>query len=239
MTELTKYEQFQDFNSINKLLHSFRYKQLLLVANVVSKNSKAKLKILDIGSGTSKSYRVLKEAGFDIEYHGVEICETLYERAKTLYSNNSDFSLHIESIENWIGRFDGFDLIIALESFEHIPPLLVSKVIDSIGKSTFGALFVTVPVEIGPAILLKNFGSFIMGYPRYKEYTWHETLSASLYKLDNFDRHSGGHKGFDWRWLAQTLRLNVKIQKTVKSPFQLMPSLLSPSIGFICSRYPS
>jgi SAM-dependent methyltransferase len=234
---LTDYERNQEFNSINKFLHAFRYKQLLLLVSAINR-SKTKLKILDIGSGTSKSYGVLKEAGFDIEYHGVEILKPLYEQAERIYGNDHGFNLHIESIESWIGKFDGFDLILAQESFEHMPPLLVSRVIDSIAKSSFGTLFVTVPVEIGPAILIKNLGSYIMGYARHKEYRWSETVSASLYKFDNFDRHKGGHKGFDWRWIAQTLRLNVKIKKTIKSPFQLVPSFLAPSVGFICSKYP-
>ena len=73
-----------------------------------------------------------------------------------------------------------------------------------------------------------------MGYSRYKEYTWRETICASLYKLDNVRKHTLGHRGFDWRWLAQVLRTNVKIVSTVKSPFQLIPSFLAPSIGFIC-----
>ncbi|WP_250397473.1 class I SAM-dependent methyltransferase [Synechococcus sp. MU1651] len=233
-SDLTLYEKNQSFNLINSYLHSFRYKVLLKLARSLSDESSEPLKVLDIGSGTSRCYDILKKSGFVVDYHAVEIDSTLSDVALRSFGGNPDFSLHVESVESWIGKFDGFDLIVAHESFEHIPPLVVSRVIDSLGKSRFGCLLVTVPVEIGPSILIKNIGSFLMGYSRYKEYRWHETLSASLYRLDNVDRHVLGHKGFDWRWLSQTLRLNLKIIKTLKSPFQFIPSFVSPSIGFVC-----
>ena len=45
-----------------------------------------------------------------------------------------------------------------------------------------------------------------------------------------------GHKGFDWRWFAQTLRQNVTIVKKISSPVDLIPKFISPSIGFICVK---
>mgnify|MGYP004181272689 CR=1 FL=1 len=66
-------------------------------------------------------------------------------------------------------------------------------------------MFVNVPNEIGPAVLIKNIGSFLMGYLRYKEYSFMETIYASLYKIDKFKPHYDGHKGFDWRVLYYNL----------------------------------
>ena len=97
-------------------------------------------------------------------------------------------------------------------------------------------MYVTVPNEIGPAILIKNLGSFLMGYKRYKEYSIQETLYASIYELDRVARHGTGHKGFDWRWLAQTLRQNVTISRKITNPSQFIPKFISPSIGFICLK---
>ena len=232
--KLTLYEKNQSFNFVNSFLHSFRYKVLSRLAKTLCLSIHRPLRVLDIGSGTSKCYEVLSNTVPDIDYHAVEIDPTLYEVALNLYGDMDNFHLHAESVETWIGRFDGFDLIIAHESFEHIPPVIVSRVVDSLGKSDFGCLLVTVPVEIGPSLLFKNLGSFLMGYPRYKEYSLAETFNASLYRLDRVDRHTLGHKGFDWRWLAQTLRLNLRIIRTLKSPFQFIPSFVAPSIGFIC-----
>ena len=236
--QITNYEQKQNANRANRFLHSFRYKNMLKIASLIKRKEKDKvLKVLDLGSGISKSYAVLKQAGFLIEYHAVEQVPKFYNRANFLHGSNSDFFMHAESAEMWIDRFDGFDLILAQEAFEHMPPLLVTRIIDSIARSNFGILLVTVPVEIGPALLIKNFGSFLLGYSRgTNEYTWRETLSASFYNLDNIRKHSCGHRGFDWRWLSHLLRVNLQIEKTIKSPFQFIPLFLAPSVGFVCTK---
>ena len=61
-----------------------------------------------------------------------------------------------------------------------------------------------------------------------------ETLAASIYELDQVKRHGTKHIGFDWRWLAQTLRQNVKIVRKTTSPLKIIPKFVSPSIGFVC-----
>ena len=85
-------------------------------------------------------------------------------------------------------------------------------------------------------IFIKNIGSALIGYKRYKEYEWRETFFASIYELDKVKRHDMGHIGFDWRWLAQTLRQNVTIVKKTSSPANFTPKFISPSIGFICVK---
>ena len=52
-----------------------------------------------------------------------------------------------------------------------------------------------------------------------------------LYNLDKVERHGTDHKGFDWRWLAHTLRQNCKIKKITTSPLQIIPRFLSPQLG--------
>ena len=113
---------------------------------------------------------------------------------------------------------------------------LVVRTIESISKSSFMYLYITVPNEVGPALFIKNIGSALMGYTRYKEYKWRETFFASIYELDKVERHGTRHIGFDWRWLAQTLRQNVTIVKKTSSPANFIPKFISPSIGFICVK---
>ena len=121
-----------------------------------------------------------------------------------------------------------------MESFEHIREATVIRIIENITKRNFKYMYITVPNEIGPAILIKNVGSFLMGWNRYREYKWSETLASAFYNLDKVERHGTRHKGFDWRWLAQNLRQNCKIKKITTSPSNLVPISFSPSIGFIC-----
>jgi SAM-dependent methyltransferase len=232
-----KYEQTQDKNFITRILHRVRYTNLEnLVVRLSSETSNKKLRVTDIGCGPAKAFQIISDLGIEFEYKGIELREDFCEIALSRYRNKKNFSIVCDSIENQFDQFEHADLIIGLESFEHIPEWLVVRTVEAIAKSSFKYLYITVPNEVGPAILVKNIGALSMGYKRYKEYSWAETFYASVYNLDNVERHTTGHKGFDWRWLAQTLRQNVKIVKKTTSPINLVPKIVSPSIGFICTN---
>jgi|TARA_B110001450_G_C17629319_1_gene484565 SAM-dependent methyltransferase len=233
---LHHYEKTQNFNFITKILHSVRYKNLIALVENIAGTKSGKLKIVDVGCGPAKSYQEIKKLGVDFSYVGVELREDFSTLASDRYSQFDNFQIINDSIENAFYTFNDADLIIGLETFEHIPEPILVRTMEAIGKSNFKYLYITVPNEIGPAIIIKNVGSFLMGYRRYKEYKWSETFAAGFYNLDSVMRHGTGHKGFDWRWLAQTVRQNCRIVKITKSPFQLVPKIISPSIGFICKN---
>jgi len=224
------YDEMQNFNFITR----FRNLEKLIIRASLEK--KGKLKILDVGCGHAKAYKIIKEQGIDFDYFGVELRKKFYDVAIDRFSQYENFNIICDSIENQFEKFIDADVIIGLESFEHIPESLVVRTIEAISKSSFMYLYITVPNEIGPAIFVKNVGSALMGYQRYKEYEWRETFFASIYELDKVKRHDTGHKGFDWRWLAQTLRQNTTILKKTSSPADFIPKFISPSIGFICVK---
>jgi len=227
------YEDRQDFNLITRVLHTTRYRNLKKLITQITKTNK-KIKIVDIGCGPAKTFNVCKELDIDFNYFGIEPSEDLVEIAQSRYSKYDNFSIICDSVENTYETFNDADLILGLESFEHIPEPLVVRVIENIAKSNFKYFYITVPNEIGPAIFIKNLGSFLMGWKRYKEYKWSETIALAFYRLDKVERHGTRHKGFDWRWLAQTLRQNCQIKKITTSPLSIIPRSISPSIGFIC-----
>jgi hypothetical protein len=125
------------------------------------------------------------------------------------------------------------DIVVALETFEHIPEHDVVRIIEAIAASKPRFFVCSVPVEIGPAIWLKNVGSLVTGYMRHKEYSWPETFWAGLYQLDKLPPHGTGHKGFDWRWLAQTIRHNMKIKDIRKFPFSILPAAVAFSVFMV------
>lgn len=229
------YERTQNFNIITKFLHSTRYRNLKKIIKSGA-TQRGVLNIVDVGCGPAKSYEVIKGLDIDFQYLGIEVERDFCSIATERYGHFDNFKIACDSIENVFEAFETADIIIGLESFEHIPESLVVRTVEAIGRSDFLYLYVTVPNEVGPAILIKNVGSFLMGYRRYKEYRWNETFAAAMYNLDKVDRHGTGHKGFDWRWLAQTLRQNCKIKQITTSPFQIVPQIFSPSIGFICEN---
>ena len=230
-----EYEKIQNFNFITKILHRTRYRNLELLIRTLSEPDKP-LRIVDIGCGPGEAFAAISNMKPDFDYLGIELREDFSKLARDRYDNFDNFEIICDSIENHYDKFNDADLIIGLETFEHIPESIVVRVIEAIGNSNFGHLYLTVPNEVGPAIFIKNVGSFLMGYSRYKEYKWSETIAATFYKLDSVERHGTGHKGFDWRWLAQTLRQNVTLLKNTTSPMSIIPKFASPNIGFVCAN---
>ena len=212
-----------------------RYKNLEKIFQILL-TLKEKPKVVEIGCAFGKSFEVLNRVSCDFTYHGIEIRQDFVDIAIERYGTYANFDIHCCSVSDAFDLFSGADLIIGLETLEHIPENLVVKTLEAIRKSDFKYCYFTVPNEVGPAIIIKNIGSMVMGYIRHKEYTWTQTLHAGMYRLDVLPRHTTAHIGFDWRWLAQSIRHNMVISQRTKSPFKWIPSCVSPSIGFICNN---
>ena len=236
LTGAKNYDKIQNFNFITKFLHQTRFRNLEKLITQASIEKNGKLKIVDVGCGPASAYKNIKQKGIAFDYIGVELRKDFCDIANDSFSQYENFKIICDSIENHFDKFADADVIIGLESFEHIPEPLVVRTIEAISKVSFMYLYITVPNEVGPAIFVKNIGSALIGYERYKEYEWRETFFASIYDLDRVERHETGHKGFDWRWLAQTLRQNTTILKKTSSPANFIPKFISPSIGFICVK---
>lgn len=97
------------------------------------------------------------------------------------------------------------DIIVALETFEHIPEHDVVRIVEAVAASKPRLFVCSVPVEVGPAIWLKNVGSLVTGYMRHKEYRWSETFWAGLYQLDRLPPH--GTRACQLAWL-RSLKMN-------------------------------
>jgi hypothetical protein len=229
----TQYEKNQRFNFLVSWLHSFRYRNILGLFKAIASHSGGKpITVVDIGCAHAKLFSVLNER-FDIDYTGIEIEPDFVEAARSRYAQNPNFRVIHDSVVNALSSLKGSDILVALETFEHIPEHDVVRIIEAIAAARPKLLVCSVPVEIGPAVWLKNVGSALTGYVRHKEYRWPETFWAGLYQLDRLPPHGIGHKGFDWRWLAQTIRHNMKIREIRKLPFGLLPAALAFSVFII------
>ena len=143
------YERDQDLNFITKFLHNNRNKNLIsFMDEVVSQSNNKTIKILDIGPGLAKTFELL-DARYDINYLGVELDATNYASIATKrYGNKDNFKIIIDSIEKHYDKFSEQDLIIGLETFEHIPESLVVRIIEAINESKVRYFYATVPNEI-------------------------------------------------------------------------------------------
>ncbi len=234
----TDYEKILSFNPLVSYLHGIRYKRLLsLFAKLSAKDPDKTLRVVDIGCAHAKNFPLLNER-FKIDYIGVELDKDFSDVAGERYGAFKNFKIINDTIENHYSLLANSDVILSLETLEHIPEHIVVRLIEQIALAKPEAFFCSVPNEVGPIVLVKNIGSLLTGYMRHKEYKWSETFYAGFYNLDKVEVHGTGHKGFDWRWLAQTIRHNMKITSSYSSPFGWLPKTLSFSIIFVCLRDP-
>jgi len=220
----TQYEKDQRFNWLVFWLHSFRYRAALSVLAPIARHKAGrKLRVVEIGCAHARLYSVL-DGSFDIDYTGIEIDPLFVQTARFRHGGKPNFMLIHESATTALSRIENPDVIFALETLEHIPEPEVVRIVETIAALRPQLFVCSVPIEIGPAVWLKNIGSFLTGYMRHREYSWRETFWAGLYRLDKLPPHTITHKGFDWRWLAQVIRRHMRVVEIRKFPLGFLPA---------------
>ena len=174
-------------------------------------------------------YATIKDK-FNFNYTGIEPNKEGFTTAYQRYNQNNNFSIINDFAENALSSITKVDAVIALETLEHIPENIVVRIVEKIAELKPKLFICSVPIEVGPIIWVKNIGSLIMGYHRNQEYSAAETFYAGIGKLDKLPPHGTGHKGFDYRWLMQTIRHNFQITKINTFPFNFLPYGLSTSV---------
>lgn len=227
-TTSSNYEAVQNWNLFTTWLHSFRYKHALDALA----GFRGPFSLIDIGCATAKLYGLI-DARHQVNYTGIELYPALAAQARERYGAQPNFRVIEGSAMDLLPNMQA-DVVVALETFEHILERDVVTLIDHIAAMKPKLLIVSVPVEIGPAILMKNVGSFLCGYGRHREYGWRRTLAATFNQLDALPPHGSAHMGFDWRWLAQTIRHRFNILEMRRSPLPFAPVSCSASVFMIC-----
>jgi len=236
---MIQHEKNEHVNFINRYLHSRRYEYLKSFLQM--KYRKKRIKVLEIGVGHGRLFAELN-AILDIDFTGIEFVQEFFITAKEKYADCSNFKLIQGSIldKELQDKLDeSYDVIVALETFEHIHTRNIASVFDLFRNKITCTYFITsVPVEVGFTIFVKNFGSFLMHYRRYKEYTIKDTIISMFYQVQKLKPHSGtndypGHKGFDWRCYRYLLHQDFEIRKIIHLPLIWLPSFLSTNVMFI------
>ena len=226
-------EFITNYNFITRYLHSNKYKHLIKCLN---KLNKEKIRILDIGCGTCNLYKNLNTL-FKIEYIGVENEKIIYNLASDRYNKNSNFKIYnidVNQIFLEENFSKSFDIIICFDVLEHMSLNKANILLNNIKKKfLFEWLYINIPNEIGLALFIKNIGSALMGYSRHKEYSFKETMYASLYKLNKL-KHNNNHKGFDWRNIHTICKKNFDTYDITYFPPKIFNIILSPSIFISC-----
>jgi SAM-dependent methyltransferase len=112
-----------------------------------------------------------------------------------------------------------------------------------------GTLVVSVPVEIGVPVIIKQIARTIAGwrsigyYPGTTPYSWRELVSAVVAGatqhidrpvLDFGDGPCHDHKGFNWRVLRDRLTRQFEVTRIVASPFSWLGPGLATQVWLVC-----
>lgn len=229
--EFTEYEKNLDFNYITKYLHSARYISVINITRRLHNQLERPVRIIDIGCNSGRTYGILRSIA-PIQYTGVDISQEEIDVANKRYASEATF-LCRDATDPANFTTEGADLVLALDTLEHIREGAVVRIVENVCKIIRPKIFlVTVPVEIGPAIWIKTVGSKIMGYRR-TPYTWSQAFWAGLYNLNRVPLHQTRHIGFNWYWLEQTIRHNALHLETRSVPFRWLPRTIAPTLMFL------
>jgi SAM-dependent methyltransferase len=150
------------------------------------------------------------------------------------------------------GRYDG---VVCMEVLEHVVDL--TTVIGRLSRllAADGTLLISVPVETGLPLLLKQAARRVAGwrgigdYPGTSPYTWAE-YRASVFagRTPHLERPVYGgdtrtpfhdHKGFNWMALQDLLAERFEISRVVASPVSWLGPHLATQVWFEAHRRPA
>ncbi len=142
-----------------------------------------------------------------------------------------------------------YDGVVCMEVLEHV--VRVEEVLDRLVRllAPGGALIVSVPVETGLALPVKQTVRRIAGwrgigdYPGTTPYTLrelaagvfagrHQHIARPVHRSPDGARFHD-HKGFNWKALRHRLRHRVRVERTITSPVRWLPPGLASQVWLV------
>lgn len=209
-------------------------------------------RILDYGSGDGTFLALAMMAGSPPGAAvGAELLEEVVKDCRTRYAAEPRMSfVQVTALDSpdHTGRYDA---VFCMEVLEHVfdwePELARMARLLTPG----GTLVVSVPVETGIPVVLKQVVRTLAGwrkighYPGTTGYSWRELASAVFAGptqhvtrpvFDFGDGPCHDHKGFNWRVLHERLRRQFDVTRIAASPFTWLGPGLATQVWFICRR---
>ena len=190
--------------------------------------------ILELGCGDGKTLdfipkNVFNYCGLDANWNNsLDSAKKKYEGMKNIkfdeVKNIKDITLDSDEF---------FDLIISMETLEHIHPKHVCNYLQKLSQHSKGYFLITVPNEKGIFFLLKRLAKFKSDS---YQYTFTELINIVLGKTNKVNRSQ--HKGFDYDHMIYDIKKFFRIEKVEGAPFgKFLPLFLCFNICIIARSY--
>jgi SAM-dependent methyltransferase len=207
------------------------------------------LRVLDYGCGDGTYLGLLaKSSSHPARAVGAEISESF------IRSNRERFAglpwlefVHVSDLSQ-PGYEGAFDAVVCMEVLEHVldPERYLAEFERLLAPG--GVLLLSVPVEIGLSVVIKEAVRWINGwrgigdYPGTTPYRWAELVRAVFAgsgqrvirpvhrNPDGTEFHD--HKGFNWRRLRDQVRERFELEAMRTSPLPWLPSFVASQVWF-------
>jgi len=172
-----------------------------------------------------------KYVGFDANWEGgLDIAKKKWSGAKNFFF----FKASTPDEMNFKDQ-ETFDICIAMETLEHVPPQMIDGYLKKIAQHLNGYFFVTVPNEKGIVFLLKWLVKRLLNYDA-EPYSFSEIIHATLGRMDKVVRLE--HKGFNYMLLIKEIGKYFEVIKVSGFPLGFLPHSLCFGIGIVAKSRP-
>ena len=147
-----------------------------------------------------------------------------------------------------------YDVVTCMEVLEHCVDAERTRVLDRLRRlvTPEGRVIISVPVEIGPALLGKQVFRAIAAWRGLGDYQYRERYSPREFASAVIARRSVvraeyevktpsgrmrycGHKGFDWRILETEIAQRFRIRERRFTPLPPFGRLMNSQVWFVCT----
>jgi SAM-dependent methyltransferase len=204
-------------------------------------------RVLDFGCGDGTFLAMLLASRYPpLEATGAEVRDDLVEDCRTRLGTDRRLRfVHISDLHST----DNFDAVFCMEVLEHVvaPETVLRRLKTLLAPG--GRVAISVPVETGLPLLVKQTARRIAGwrgigdYPGISPYTWPEFVRSVFagprpHIPRPVHRHPDGHawhdhKGFNWMALRELIQQHFEIRDSFSSPVAALPPHFGSQAWFV------
>jgi SAM-dependent methyltransferase len=195
-------------------------------------------RVADVGGADGWFLRDLVDAGIAEGGVTLDIDPALLDAGRQQSTDYPTLDFALSDPDGLAARQGRFDLVACLETLEHVddPPGVLDTIVGLTRPG--GSVQVSVPVEVGPAVLVKQLGRWLAnrrGDYGYGRYSWGDLLRAGvLWRTEGIERanlHS--HKGFDYRRIRALLDERITVDRTHWSPVRFLGPIAASTVTWL------